>query len=148
MEQIADTQRIRTGRRRPWRWLAAAALAAIVIALAPAPIPAQEDSGEGPTPMPTPEMMVQPTVAIFPYPGYGAAPLTVGFIPQIHDIGNSEVISYKWVFGNGQVATTPPLQTFVTYTDPGLYVASLTIITADGRSATGFASVNVKAPAS
>ena len=67
-------------------------------------------------------------------------------MPQIHDIGNSEVISYKWSFGNGQVAITPPLQTFATYKDPGVYVVSLTIVTADGRSATGFASITVKAP--
>jgi len=132
-------------RRRAPLWIAVAA--AVLMALAPARIPAQEEENpEEPTPMATPEMMMLPNVAIFPFPGYGTAPLVVGFIPQIHDIGNTEVVSYKWSFGNGQVATTPPLETFATYKDPGVYVASLTIVTADGRSATGFASVTVKAP--
>jgi hypothetical protein len=131
-------------RRRAPLWMAGAA--AMLIALAPARIPAQEENSEGPTAMATPEMMMLPNVAIFPFPGYGTAPLVVGFIPQIHDIGNTEVVTYKWTFGNGQVATTPPLETFATYKDPGVYVASLTIVTADGRSATGFASVTVRAP--
>ena len=145
MKRIGNKQRD-GGSRRSWTWPWIAAVAALVMVLAPARIPAQEDNPEGPTPMATPEMMMQPNVAIFPFPGYGTAPLVVGFIPQIHDIGNSEVVSYKWSFGNGQVATTPPLQTFATYKDPGVYVASLTIVTADGRSAVGFASVTVRAP--
>ncbi len=99
-----------------------------------------------PTPMATPEMMMLPKVAIFAQPGYGTAPLTVGFIPQIHDLGNTDIVSYRWVFGNGQVATTPPLVTYTIYKTPGVYVASLTIVTADGRSATGFAGITVKAP--
>jgi hypothetical protein len=139
MQRDSTSRRSRT---RPW----IAAVAAALIVLAPARIPAQEENPEGPTPMATPEMMMLPNVAIFPMPGYGTAPLVVGFIPQIHNIGDSGVISYKWSFGNGQVAITPPLQTFATYKNPGVYVASLTIVTADGRSATGFASITVKAP--
>ncbi len=134
----------RSPRHRAALWIAAAA--AVLMALAPVRIPAQEENPEEPTAMATPEMMLLPNVAIFPIPGYGTAPLVVGFMPQIHDIGNSSVVSYKWSFGNGQVAITPPLQTFATYKDPGVYVASLTIVTADGRSATGFASITVKAP--
>jgi cytochrome c len=111
--------------------------------------PAQEEEGEEtPTPMGTPEVMAMPSVGLFPYPGYGTAPLTVGFIPEIHDPGQSEIVSYKWNFGDGHVATTPPLITYNTYTTAGTFLASLTITTADGRSATGFASVTVKAPAS
>lgn len=119
--------------------------AAVVIALTPVSILAQEDEAE-PTPMATPEMMMLPSVGMFPFPAYGSAPLTVGFIPQIHDLAGSEIVAYKWNFGDGHVATTPPLVTFNVYTTPGTYVASLTITTADGRSATGFASVTVKAP--
>ncbi len=129
--------------RRARRWLAVLVLAA-VCAL-PGLISAQDDDAS-PTPMATPEMMMLPSVGIFPYPGYGPAPLVVGFIPQIHDPAGSEVVGYKWNFGDGHVATTPPLVTYNTYTNPGVYVASLTITTADGRSATGFASVTVKAP--
>src|SRR5579875_1700399 len=90
--------------------------------------------------------MLLPAVALFPYPSYGTAPMTVGFVPEIHDPSGQEVVSYKWNFGDGNVATTPPLVTYNTYKTPGVYVASLTIETADGRSATGFASVTVKAP--
>lgn len=111
-------------------------------------LPGAQQEEENPTPMATPEVMLLPSVGLFPFPGYGAAPLTVGFIPQIHDPSGSEIIAYKWNFGDGHVSTTPPLQTFNTYTAPGVYVASLTITTADGRSATGFASVTVTAPAS
>jgi PKD repeat protein len=131
-----------SGRRGRWPWIVAI-VAVILAAIAPARIAAQEE--EMPTPMATPEMMMLPKVALFAYPNYGMAPMTVGFIPQIHDLGNSDIVSYRWVFGNGQVATTPPLVTYTIYKDPGVYVASLTIVTEDGRSATGFASVTVKA---
>jgi hypothetical protein len=127
------------GRRR----LQALAAAVVVLMMA-SQISAQENTR--PTPMSTPEVMLMPAVALFPFPAYGTAPMTVGFIPQIHDPAGQEVISYKWNFGDGHVATTPPLVTYNIYQKPGVYVASLTITTADGRSATGFASVTVKAP--
>ncbi len=120
------------------------AAALLLIIMAPS-IRAQENE-EAPTPMSTPEVMLLPAVAIFPNPAYGTAPMAVGFIPQIHDPGGSEVVSYKWNFGDGHVATTPPLVTYNVYKKPGVYVASLTITTADGHSATGFASVTVKTP--
>ncbi len=131
--------------RRVWRrrWLGPLALIAGLLLFAVG-LNAQEDAS--PTPMSTPEAMMLPAVAIFPYPAYGTAPMTVGFIPQIHDPAGEEVVAYKWNFGDGNVATTPPLVTYNIYKNPGVYVASLTITTADGRSATGFASVTVKAP--
>jgi PKD domain len=131
------------------RWLMAAAVAvcaASIVLSGAAQIFAQEGEEESPTPMATPESMTLPSVGIIPYPGYGTAPLTVGFVPEIHDPGGSEVVAYKWNFGDGHVATTPPLVTYNTYMVAGTYLASLTITTADGRSATGFASVTVKAP--
>ncbi len=118
--------------------------AAVAVLMMASQICAQENTR--PTPMSTPEVMLMPAVALFPFPAYGTAPMTVGFIPQIHDPAGQEVISYKWNFGDGHVATTPPLVTYNIYQKPGVYVASLTITTADGRSATGFASVTVKAP--
>jgi hypothetical protein len=131
----------RRGALRLWM---VAAVTVLVLAMIPGSTPAQED--ETPTPMATPEIMILPSVAIFPYPAYGSAPLVVGFIPQVHDPAESEIIFYKWNFGDGHVATTPPLVTYNTYVNPGLYIASLTIVTADGRSATGFANVNVQPP--
>ncbi|HEY2107270.1 MAG TPA: PKD domain-containing protein [Candidatus Binataceae bacterium] len=131
-------------------WMRAIALwtvtlcTAAVITIAPARICAQEGE-ESPSPMATPEMMTLPSVGMYPYPAYGTAPLTVGFIPQIHDPAGSEIVAYKWNFGDGHVSTTPPLITYNVYMTPGTYLASLTITTADGRSATGFASVTVKA---
>lgn len=121
-----------------------AAVAVMVLLAGVARSQAQEEAS--PTPMSTPEAMMLPAVAIFPFPAYGTAPMTVGFIPQIHDPAGEEVVAYKWNFGDGHVATTPPLVTFNIYKNPGVYVASLTITTADGRSATGFASVTVKTP--
>jgi len=118
--------------------------AAVMVLMMASQICAQDNTR--PTPMSTPEVMLMPAVALFPFPAYGTAPMTVGFIPQIHDPAGQEVISYKWNFGDGHVATTPPLVTYNIYQKPGVYVASLTITTADGRSATGFASVTVKAP--
>jgi PKD repeat protein len=120
--------------------------AMLIIALIPALSFAQEDEEASPTPMASPDVMLLPSVAIFPNPAYGTAPMTVGFIPQIHDPAGAEVVAYKWNFGDGHVSTTPPLVTYNIYTAPGVYVASLTITTADGRSATGFASVTVKEP--
>ncbi len=135
----------------PTSWVRAIALwtvavcTAVVITMAPARISAQEDD-EAPTPMATPEMMILPSVGMSPYPAYGTAPLTVGFILEIHDPAGADIVAYKWNFGDGHVATTPPIITYNIYTTPGTYLASLTITTADGRSATGFASVTVKDP--
>jgi len=130
-------------------WLRALApwAVALVIAIAPASVLAQEDQAS-PTPMATPEVMMLPSIAMYPYPAYGPAPLTVGFVPEIHDPANAEIVAYKWNFGDGHVATTPPLITYNVYASPGTYLASLTVTTADGRSATGFVSVTVTAPGS
>ncbi len=87
-----------------------------------------------------------PTVGLIAYPSHGRAPLAVGFIPKIHDPLEAKIVSYKWDFGDGRVATTPPLFTSIRYRKPGTYVASLTIVTADGRSARGVAVITVKSP--
>jgi PKD repeat protein len=133
-------------------WIALLSAAAF-IAFAPARIAAQDQEqeqgeAEGPSPMPTPEILPLPSLGLYADPSTGTAPLVVGFVPEIHDPAGAEIVSYKWNFGDGHFATTPPLITYNTYVNPGVYVASLTITTADGRSATGFASVNVAAPAS
>ncbi len=125
-----------------WRLMPLAAV--VMLLTTPARLIAQDNAS--PTPMSTPEAMLLPAVAIFPYPAYGTAPMTVGFVPQIHDPAGEEIVLYKWNFGDGNVSTTPPLVTYNVYKNPGVYVASLTVETADGRSATGFASVTVKAP--
>lgn len=132
------------GSARPWCRLLLAAAALLVLVITPRWTAAQEN--EAPTPMATPEMMLLPSVAIYPDPPRGPAPLVAGFVPEIHDPSNAEIVFYKWNFGDGHFATTPPLITYNTYASPGLYTVSLTIVTADGRSATGFTTVTVDQP--
>ena len=131
--------------RRDLRLLIAVVAAIFVLAMIPALTPAQEED-EVPTPMASPDMMLLPSVAIYADPPRGPAPLVAGFVPEIHDPSNSEIVFYKWNFGDGHVATTPPLITYNTYANPGLYTVSLTIVTSDGRSATGFTTVTVDPP--
>lgn len=103
-----------------------------------------QDNGPAPTPMQLPEM---PSVAVNAFPTIGMAPLTVGFFPEINDPESGEIASYRWDFGDGTQATTPPEVTIKVYKKPGSYVASLTIVTDDGRSATGFTGITVETPA-
>jgi PKD repeat protein len=77
-------------------------------------------------------------------PGYGPAPLLVGFMIHALDPSGAEIVSFNWNFGDGHTSTAQPLQAFNSYTQAGNYVASVTVTTADGRSATGFAGVIVK----
>ncbi|HLH77002.1 MAG TPA: PKD domain-containing protein [Candidatus Binataceae bacterium] len=114
----------------------------LVMALAGAA--AAQDNGPAPTAMSLPEM---PSVAVNAFPTIGMAPLTVGFFPAIDDPEGGQIASYRWDFGDGTQATTPPEVTLKTYTKPGSYVASLTIVTDDGRSATGFTGITVERPA-
>lgn len=136
-----------TSRWRRDLTLIGVAVAIFVLAMIPGFTPAQEEE-EAPTPMATPDMMLLPSVAIYPDPPRGPAPLTTGFVPEVHDPSNTEIVFYRWNFGDGHVATTPPLITYNTYANPGLYTVSLTIVTADGRSATGFTTITVDQPVS
>jgi uncharacterized membrane protein len=77
-------------------------------------------------------------------PGYGPAPLLVGFIVNALDPSGAEIVSYSWNFGDGHLSTLPPTLAYETYTTAGNYVATVTVTTTDGRSATGFTGVTVK----
>lgn len=77
-------------------------------------------------------------------PGYGPAPLLVGFLLNAVDPSGAPIVSYNWNFGDGHTSTLPPVMAYNTYSEAGNYVARVTITTADGRSATGFAGVIVK----
>ena len=83
-------------------------------------------------------------VTVQALPGYGPAPLLVGFLVNAVDPSNAQIVSFNWNFGDGHVSTLPPTLAYNTYATAGNYVASVTITTADGRSATGFAGVTVK----
>ena len=83
-------------------------------------------------------------ISVQAVPGYGPAPLLVGFLLHAVDPSGAEIVSFNWNFGDGHVVTLPPTLAYNTYSQPGNYVARVTVTTADGRSATGFAGVIVK----
>jgi len=92
-------------------------------------------------PMSIPEPLL---VTVQALPGYGTAPMLVGFLVHAVDPSNAEIVSFNWNFGDGHVSTSPPTLAYNTYALAGNYVASVTVTTADGRSATGFTGVTVK----
>jgi PKD repeat protein len=86
-----------------------------------------------------------PTVSLVVFPAYGVAPLTVGCFADIDDPLGEEVVSYYWNFGDGNVSTLPPpLIVTNTYKNPGTYLVTLRLVTADGRAATAVAGVTVR----
>jgi len=96
----------------------------------------------------TPMPMTLPKIAAIQLqavPGYGPAPLTVGFAISSTD-PDTVLNSYIWNFGDGQASTLPPTALFHTYTNPGSYVVTVTATTADGHQASAFAGVVVTAP--
>jgi hypothetical protein len=102
-------------------------------------MPGASPTANGPMSIPEPLL-----VSVQAVPGYGSAPLLVGFMLHAVDPSGTQIVSFNWNFGDGHVSTAPPLMAFNNYSRPGSYVASVTITTADGRSATGFAGVIVK----
>ncbi|HTQ25589.1 MAG TPA: PKD domain-containing protein [Candidatus Binataceae bacterium] len=85
-----------------------------------------------------------PVITMTAVPGYGPAPLTVGFFVNTVDPDGKGFVSYVWNFGDGQVSMDPPLTFFHTYSTPGTYVATVNATTADGRTATGYVGVTVR----
>ena len=95
-------------------------------------------------PVPMPESLTGSMVVT---PPYGNAPLRVGFFVLADDPANIGFLTYQWNFGDGTVSSLPPeLYIFHTYTNPGTYLCSLVVKTADGRSKTFFQGVIVKPP--
>ncbi len=127
--------------------LATAALGAIFIALASLGpgVRAQNESGPSATrtPMDLPRI---PQLTLQALPGYGAAPLFVGFMVGSSNPEGPAFTSFRWNFGDGQVSTLPPTALFHTFTIPGSYVVTVTATTSDGHQATGFAGVIVEPP--
>lgn len=130
-------------RSRIVAWLLIA-VASIFIASGDGGVSAQEMPEESPTPsgrMMIPEPLL---ITLQAAPGYGPAPLLVGFLLNAIDPSGGEIVAYNWNFGDGHTSTEPPIMAYNTYSKPGTYVATVTITTADGRSATGFTGVIVK----
>ena len=86
-----------------------------------------------------------PRLQLQPVPGYGPAPLTVGFLISGIDT-DTAIRSFHWNFGDGQVSTLPPTALFHTYTQPGSYVVTMVATTAGGRTVSAFGGVIVTAP--
>jgi PKD repeat protein len=120
---------------------AAFAAALLVLAGLSSSAPAQEA-----TPTPSPMILPAiPQIQLLPVPGYGPAPLTVGFM--LSSIDPETVLqTFSWNFGDGQVSMLPPTALFHTYTTPGSYVVTVTATTADGHSASSLAGVVVTRP--
>jgi len=103
--------------------------------------------GAGPTATRTPMMLpTLPHIQLQPLPGYGPAPLTVGFMATGSDPEGAPFQTFRWNFGDGKVSTLPPTALFHTYTTPGTYVVTLTATTSDGHQASSFAGVIVTPP--
>lgn len=146
------------------RLIFTAALAALMLAaIGPAPASAQSQSNQDPTQegMPAPGAMQTPgampgqsfdhvdlpqppSITMTAVPGYGPAPLTVGFFVNTVDPEGKGFVSYVWNFGDGQVSMDPPLTFFHTYNTPGTYVATVNATTPDGRTAIAYVGVTVR----
>jgi PKD repeat protein len=101
----------------------------------------------GPTATRTPMMLPTiPHITLQPLPGYGPAPLTVGFMASSSDAEGAQFETFRWNFGDGKVSTLPPTALFHTYTTPGSYVVTVTATTSDGHQASSFAGVIVTQP--
>jgi hypothetical protein len=85
-----------------------------------------------------------PLITMTAVPGYGSAPLTVGFFVNTVDPEGKGFVSYVWNFGDGQVSMDPPLTFFHTYANTGTYVATVNATTEDGRTAIAYVGVTVR----
>jgi PKD repeat protein len=145
------------------RLIFTAALAALVVAAIRPPASAQSQSNQDSTQeqMPAPGAMQTPgampghsfshidlpqppLITMTAVPGYGPAPLTVGFFVNTVDPEGKGFVSYVWNFGDGQVSMDPPLTFFHTYKTPGTYVATVNATTPDGRTAIAYVGVTVR----
>jgi len=100
-------------------------------------------------PTATPTSMVMPTIPqiqLQTLPGYGPAPLTVGFFVTSINPEAAPIASYIWNFGDGQVSMLPPTALFHTYTNPGSYIVNVTVSDSGGHQASSFAGVIVAQP--
>jgi PKD repeat protein len=146
---------------------AAAAIATLAVLLlvvtraAPAFAQSQSNQDSQPPQMPAPGSMQAPasmpghsfdhvdlpqppSITMTAVPGYGPAPLMVGFFVNTVDPEGKGFVSYVWNFGDGQVSMDPPLTFFHTYQAAGTYVATVNATTADGRTAVAYVGVTVR----
>ncbi len=71
---------------------------------------------EGPTATPSPMILPAiPRIQLLPVPGYGPAPLTVGFLLSSQD-PETVLQTFTWNFGDGHVSMLPPT-IYLNFTD-------------------------------
>jgi PKD repeat protein len=119
-------------------------IAALLILISTHAIALAQNESATSTPMMIPTI---PHIQLQPLPGYGPAPLTVGFYASSSDPEGAPFQMFRWNFGDGQVSTLPPIALFHTYTNPGSYVVTVTATTSDGKVASSFAGIIVTPPA-
>lgn len=68
-----------------------------------------------------------PTASLSAYPTSGAASLVVVLDGSASTDPESDVLTYSWDFGDGVVRSGSDAQTTHTYTQPGIYTATLTV---------------------
>jgi PKD repeat protein len=121
-------------------WVLSISLLMLISATTPA-------FAQEPTPSPTPMVMpVIPQIQLQTVPGYGPAPLTVGFFVSSINPDAAPIASYIWSFGDGQISMLPPTALFHTYSIPGSYIVNVTATDANGHQASSFAGVTVTQP--
>ncbi|MHB8384680.1 MAG: PKD domain-containing protein [Candidatus Binataceae bacterium] len=109
--------------------------------------PMQSEPDANGNPSPSPAATIQfpniPRITLQALPGYGPAPLIVGFLVMSANPESAPLVSYRWSFGDGQVSTMPPTVMYHRFAIPGTYTVTVTATTADGQNATGLAGVTV-----
>jgi PKD repeat protein len=131
-------------RRSPAAAAGLLALCAMLAAASAAPPGAQETPPAAESTASAPQIPELPLVELQAIPGYGVAPMTVGFLVQNGNPQSGEFVSYRWNFGDGSVSNMPPQAILHTYTQPGSYVVTVTATTSSGYNASGFAGVIVR----
>jgi PKD repeat protein len=86
-----------------------------------------------------------PTATTQAYPTSGQAPLAVSFSAQAND-PDGVIVSQTWDFGDG--TTSSSQNTTHTYTSPGIYNATFTVLDNDGAQSTSLIQVSVTSPPS
>jgi PKD repeat protein len=109
------------------------------------PMQSEPDPNGNPSAAPTAAIQFPniPRITLQVLPGYGAAPLLVGFYVLNANPDSPPLVSYRFSFGDGQISTEPPTVLYHSFTNPGTYTVTVTATTADGQNATAFAGVTV-----
>lgn len=86
-----------------------------------------------------------PTATMVATPSTGAAPLSVAFDGSQSSVVGGTIASWSWTFGDGTTATGPAVTKV--YTTPGVYTATLTVVSNFGTMNNTTRQITVTAPA-